>query len=71
MKIGDLIRAIPNDPISGHNGPTGQPYVGIVVNKTFRGPHDDTVIHWIHLNIGVGNFHDDEWKFEVLSEVKK
>jgi len=65
MKRGDLVKATPNDPIGT------RPYVGIVVNKTFRGPHDDTVVHWIHLNIGVGNFHDDEWKFEILSEVKK
>ena len=64
MKIGDLVKAIPTDPI-------GKPYIGIVVNKTFRGPHDDTVINWLHINIGVGYFHADEWKFEVLSEVKK
>lgn len=64
MKIGDLVKATPNDP-------TGtRPYVGIVVNKTFR-QLDAIAINWIHLNIGVGNFHDDEWKFEVLSEVKK
>ena len=64
MKIGDLVKATPNDPI-------GQPYVGIVVNKTFRGQPEDTDINWLQLNIGVGYFHADEWKFEVLSEVKK
>ena len=65
MKIGDLVKATPNDPI-------GQPHVGIVIDKTFKGPLNfDTAIHWLHTNIGVGYFHADEWEFEILSEVKK
>ena len=64
MKIGDLVKAIPNDPI-------GKPYIGIVVNKTFKGQSEDIAINWLQLNPALGYFHADEWKFEVLSEVKK
>jgi len=65
VKIGDLVKATPSEP-NQHS----RSYTGIVVKKQFTNQLRDTAINWLHLNIGVGYFHEDEWEFEILSEVK-